>query len=113
MTSPVEPGTYEHYKGGKYRVLFTAPWWGTREPLKPDTLIYVRPHTTGAVVGNVDTRMPFLMYARWSGNGDYRPEVDEPIVIYVALYGEGRVAARTLWEFTQVVEGGKRRFEKT
>lgn len=99
----VEPGLYRHYKGNLYRVLFVVPWWGSRRPVSADAVIHVK--SFDDLPGAVDhaDAMAF-MTALWSGNGSTRLEVDEPIVVYIALYGEGRIAARVGWEFTQDVE---------
>lgn len=100
----IKSGLYRHYKGKLYRVLFTAAWFGTRESLKPNTpiSIYVQPRLGAVVVSDV-THGNDVFKAFWSGNGEYRAESDEAIVVYVALYDNGRVSARTVWEFEERV----------
>lgn len=101
-TSAVEPGLYQHYKGRLYRVLFVAPFWGHGTyGLLPDDLLFV---CSG--VDNIGVRLASdtaFMTAKWSGNGSELTS-DGPVVIYVALYDEGRVAARPLKEFVENVD---------
>lgn len=121
----IEPGVYEHYKSTpaapkRYRVLFVARWYDGNynigEPFTPGIDgpvsicmaggLKVFPHSNG------DSG---FLEARWSGNSTSVVH-EEPVVIYVALYDDGRVAARTLREFEERVDlmGGAsvRRFER-
>lgn len=106
----IEPGLYKHYKGKLYRVLFVAPWWSGQDQLKPnDPLdVVVRDDAVGVQFLD-DNNVVFT--ARWSGNDFARLDRGEPIVIYVALYDDGRVAARLLNEFEEIVDGVPR-FER-
>lgn len=117
----VTSGLYRHKTGRNYRVLFVAPWF-RRPPEGPDAPVYVSV-VAGCVWLTAD-EMPIsavvlagekigpLIVARWSGN-DTNVEDETPVVIYVALYGDGRVAARPLAEFEDSVkETGGLRFER-
>jgi hypothetical protein len=115
----ITPGLYRHYKGKSYRVLFVAPWWsGLDDTLQPDQLIHVTSNEYAAGEGldgvglvTSATELSFLT-VKWSGNnGTVR--LEECVVIYVALYAAGRVAARTVAEFEEgIKETGGRRFER-
>ncbi len=98
----IEPGLYKHYKNKKrYRVLFVAPWRSGQDQLKPDDLLDVVFTFGYTGIRWHDAANSVLFTARWSGNDFARLDVDDPIVIYVALYDEGRVAARRLDEFEE------------
>ena len=99
----IEPGLYRHYKGKLYRVLFVAPWWSGQDQLKADDVLDVVVRDGDVGVQWLDGSNNTIFEARWSGNDFIRLDVDEPIVIYVALYDEGRVAARPLKEFEERV----------
>ena len=109
----LRPGVYRHYKGNLYRVLFAPPWWGTRvKPLKADDVVHVAAYDD--TIGLLDQSAPHVfMTALWSGNGATLLDNNEPIVIYVALYDNGRVAARTLAEFAEfgTFDGGSFGFQ--
>lgn len=108
----IEPGLFCHYKSTEaapklYRVLFVAYWRGP-EPamdgvvhvvvggLRHDASLSVEVHCTAEEDGDFP-----LFDARWSGNNT---DVNiEPVVIYVALYDDGRVAARPLKEFEELL----------
>lgn len=112
----IEPGLYRHYKSTDaapklYRVLFVAPWWSVhRETLLPDQPLHVvhNEYSNGLLTSVTSTA---FMTALWSGNSS-TVRLDERVVIYVALYGEGRVAARTEKEFAEHVAPHERRFER-
>lgn len=96
------PGLYLHYKGNVYRVLFVAEWWSVlREVLQLDQPVYVTPNNYGVGLLTSATSGTF-MTAKWSGN-DGVARLEERVVIYVALYGDGRVAARTEREFEEYI----------
>ena len=101
----ITAGLYKHYKGQTYRVLFVAKWvWDGRSPAADaDVLVIARPEPCAQLKSGGGLYGKPLFNAKWSGNTS---EVGEgsPIVIYVALYGEGRVAARRLDEFEEVVD---------
>lgn len=112
----VKPGLYRHYKGNSYRVLFVAIWSDNEfETPAPDSDVYVYP---GSDVGHFkrskismfaatrSAEQEFaIIVAKWSGNPDGPVnKYDQPIVIYVALYGDGRVSARTVEEFEEQVQ---------
>lgn len=103
----VTPGLYRHYKDRLYRVLFVAEWAGRSLPsvdaVLPIGMREVYDAPVELTVGYpLDTK---LFDARWSGN-TCDVTLDERIVIYVALYGEGRVAARAEKEFEEEVDSG-------
>ena len=101
----ITAGLFRHYKKSDlYRVLFVAKWvWDGRFPTADaELLVIARPEpcvqlkSGGALYGKP------LFTARWSSNTN---DVGEDVVIYVALYGEGRVAARRLDEFEERTGG--------
>jgi hypothetical protein len=111
----VTPGLYRHYKGPLYRVLFVAEWVRC-ETLVPDKLCHVSivDGWLGVIcMPNFGTE---LMTALWSGNDTHAAQPEEHVVIYVALYDTGRVAARPLDEFEERVDvmggGSVLRFER-
>lgn len=105
----IKPGLYKHYKNQKlYRVLFTAGWDGQPPNENEETYVVCdRDNETLCFVHRRGQKKggPYAMlfYARWSGN-DSKVAPREQIVIYVALYNEGRVAARPLKEFEERVD---------
>ena len=104
--SVVRAGLYRHYKGNAYRVLFVAKWvWDGRSPTADaELLVIARPEPCVQLKsGSSGLYGKPLFTARWSSNTN---DVGEglPIVIYVALYGDGRVAARRLDEFEERVD---------
>jgi hypothetical protein len=100
----IESGLFRHYKGNLYRVLFIAPWWSGQDQLKADDRLDVVAYDDSVGVRWHDTSNSTIFEARWSGNDFIRLDVDDPIVIYVALYDDGRVAARPLKEFEESVD---------
>ncbi len=98
----VTPGLYKHYKGNSYRVLFCAVW---RERVTPadDVEVVLGCDSTGrelyacAVGSSGQVPAADLLLARWSGNTHI--EYAETVVVYVALYGIGRVSVRPVREF--------------
>ena len=101
----IDPGLYRHYKNHKlYRVLFTAEW-AVRYFPGEDALLHVYVANDRFRVAPAPTVIPpgALFSARWSGNST-TAYIGEPIVIYVALYDDGRVAARPLAEFTTEIQ---------
>ena len=103
----VTAGLFRHYKKSDlYRVLFVAKWiWDGRSPTADaDVLVIARPEPCVQLKsGSSGLYGKPLFTAKWSSNTN---DVGEgfAIVIYVALYGEGRVAARRLDEFEEVVD---------
>lgn len=107
MTSP---GVYKHYKAGRlYRVLFVATWAHSEEWIVSDAdlltfvsgpAIFVQraPETTGGYFRGTP-----LVGVKWSGN-DGHLHAHNRLVVYVGLYGQGRVSARTLKEFEENVD---------
>src|SRR5690349_17770408 len=98
----VEPGVYRHYKGGLYRVLFRAPFWGHRAVIAPDRLLSVC--VSMDIVGVRLSSGTEFMTAKWSGNdGDGAVAMDELLVVYVSLAEHGRVSVRTAKQFVEQV----------
>jgi hypothetical protein len=115
----VEPGLYKHYKGNLYRVLFVVEWSGALgEPsLEPDENVLVRADDNKGLCAC--RRTDFWEYklddvefleAKWSGNNGVVFDLEQ--VVYVALYGEGRVSVRTAKEFAEDADAGGPRFER-
>lgn len=119
----IEPGVFKHYKKGfLYRVLFVATWAHQSEWLVSDadllvamvsvtgqqTVIVQRaPETNGGAFRGAP-----MFAAKWSGNDGHLGSMD-PLVVYVGLYGHGRVSVRALKEFEEnVKETGGPRFER-
>jgi len=103
----VEPGVYKHYKGQQYRVLFMATWADYERPQPDDDVIVYVDGKLSAVCAH---RKPLnvLMTVKWSGNpcdsnAEAAVDAGDTVVIYVGLYGEGRLSARTETEFTERV----------
>jgi hypothetical protein len=111
----VEPGVYRHYKDNLYRVLFTATWADYERPEPDDdVLIYWDGAKLGAACNHRKPSWP-IMTVRWSGNPCEPPDeacvsAGDAVVIYVGLYGMGRLSARTEIEFTQKLDLGIERF---
>jgi len=102
----IEPGLYKHYKNQKlYRVLFVAEWNGQDAAplLVPDEPIEVHASEDHGVYACRLSNDKELLTAKWSGNTGVLHN-NEPVVIYVALYDDGRVAARSLQEFEERVD---------
>ena len=101
----VTAGLYKHYKGNVYRVLFVAKWvWDGRVPAADaDVLVIARPEPCVQLKSGGGLYGKPLFTAKWSSN-TYAVGEGLPIVIYVALYGDGRVAARRLDEFEERVD---------
>jgi len=109
----VKPGLYRHYKGNSYRVLFVATWKGASPKENASCPVWTAPESVvnGQFVRALAPRIGLLspnntegvLVAKWSGN-DNEIKPDERIVIYVALYGDGRVSARTVKEFEEQVQ---------
>lgn len=118
----VKPGVYRHYKSTPtglklYRVLFSAIYV-TRDSPKPNEALMVFSARGGVWITlakdyqQIGAQSPlFTVY--WSGNEGADVSYDTPIVVYVAIYGEGRIAARTVEEFKELVrvEPYVKRFE--
>lgn len=109
----VKPGVYKHYKGNSYRVLFTAEWF-TRDMPDEDALVavYAEANSDQSVSLRVRLREKDnpgfyggagLFDARWSSNST-TVYLGTLVVIYIALYGDGRVSARTVEEFEEQVQ---------
>lgn len=97
------PGLYRHYKGNIYRVLFEATW--ADSPPATDAIVTVGANYMGHIVACVPERSAFeglILEARWSGNTTDVVHT-EPLVVYVALYGIGRVSVRPEKEFDEGV----------
>lgn len=99
----VKPGVYKHYKGNSYRVLFVAPWWSAQDQLKADDQLSVVAYNSRIGI-KWHTNVAPVLDVLWSGNDFTRLDLDDQIVIYVALYGDGRVSARTVEEFEEQVQ---------
>lgn len=111
MTPVVPAGLYRHYKGGMYRVLFTARSVFSR-PLQPneEAVVYVD-NSRVILVGlksDVEVRGGVLFLAKNSTDGELRLHTN--MVVYVALYGDGRISVRDAEEFCAEVSKGVRRF---
>ncbi|HEV3059646.1 MAG TPA: hypothetical protein VGY48_15455 [Vicinamibacterales bacterium] len=115
----VEPGVFEHYKGNRYRVLFTAMWADYERPQPDDdVLIYVestraREGSSAALAAVCGGRHPtgIIMTVKWSGNlvpphGETAVSAGDVVVIYVSLSEKGRLSARTEVEFEEKLSGG-------
>ncbi len=106
----IQPGVYRHYKGPLYRVLFTATWAHSIEWIVPDQelLTFVKGQTIfvqrlpetrpGGFFGGTP-----LFTVKWSGN-DGHLRTAERLVTYVSLSEQGRVSARTVGEFEEMVD---------
>jgi hypothetical protein len=99
----ISPGLYKHYKGNLYRVLLVA-CWSSQEAPKPDGVVsvWVSQDSCEVLVSKSAGWLDGVFDARWSGN-DADVSSNEGVVVYVGIYGEGRVSARTEKEFDQVV----------
>lgn len=102
----VTPGLYVHSKSNKrYRVLFAADWLDS-PPTNPDVLCkIVLGGTSCLVIGPElfrEEKFNILFTARWSGNKPCK--VNDPCIVYVALYDDGRVSVRSVEEFEEVVQ---------
>jgi hypothetical protein len=101
-------GLYKHWTGNHYRVLFEAEWLDGSDP-QPDQLLGVHAmvlHSFSEPVFRVwpyphTARHKHSLLARWSGNTPCT--WNEPCVVYIALYGDGRVSVRSVKEFTEIV----------
>ena len=117
----IAPGLYRHYKGNYYRVLFAPVIFTEGEhadvdgvevaPLAPndEVVVYVSDdHFLCACPASVFPVGKFLRLAlaKWSGNGAHL--AGDRVVIYVGLYGDGRVSARDLSEFEGAVDGSNK-----
>ena len=103
----IEPGLYVHSKSNKhYRVLFLAQWLDGRDP-EPDVPLGVHVLDSDGVAlwvwrqASSSQHKPFML-AKWSGNKPCAWR--DSLVIYVALYDEGRVSVRTVAEFEEIVQ---------
>jgi hypothetical protein len=112
LVTVVTAGLYRHYKGRDYRphdyrVLLVAEWvWDGRTPTTDcELLVIARPAPAVQLRAGGGLYGRPLFTARWSSNTNDVFE-GQAIVIYVALYGEGRVAARRLKEFEEEVDVG-------
>ena len=101
------PGLYVHSKSNKrYRVLFEAQWLDGKD-LEPDMSLGIHVLDSDGVAlwvwrqESTSTHKPFVL-VKWSGNKPCAWRA--PLVIYVALYDEGRVSARTVEEFEEIVQ---------
>jgi len=120
MKAIVKPGLYRHWKGNLYRVLFLARYSHSRS-LNPDeeALIYGASYLGGtpseplyclpSLGFRYEHATPFLT-VRNSTNG-LTPK-DSTLVVYVALYGDGRVSVREINEFAGEAQPGVRRFTR-
>lgn len=109
--SMIAQGLYRHYKNQQlYRVLFVTTWGDTRAPVEdgPVSVAIETPENLHVGVFPFHTE---VIGARWSGNLPFVKYGDR-IVIYVALYEEGRVAARPESEFEATINGSLRRFAR-
>jgi hypothetical protein len=110
----VTPGLYRHYKGPLYRVLFVAECRGI-DKLEADEVLRVGDadgqytEIVKEQLWHRELNFSHLLDARWSGNTTR--VAAGPVVIYVALYDTGRVAARPLDEFEEHIDGVPR-FER-
>lgn len=117
-------GLYRHYKNGQlYRFLFVCHMSLSATP-RDDEPLKVFSQDDFLFLGKPGECSTCLFEARWSGNPrvvltgpsdeDYGSRLF-PIAIYVAIYDNGRIAARPLAEFEEQVEhAGKKvpRFAK-
>lgn len=110
----VRRGLYRHYKGNFYRVLFTARYMGKGD-LVPDEVVEFFISLDEAVgvtdaVGLVIDRPTAIRRNAFLA----RNSTDGPtptgcmLVIYVCLYGNGRVSVREAGEFAADVDGAPR-----
>ncbi len=103
-------GLYKHSKtGNHYRVLFAAQWWWLSpcENGTPDQEVGVYVLSNGRIglwpVSQEYGQQHAILVARWSGNKPLAEDDDRRCVVYVALYGDGRVSVRSVKEFTEIV----------
>lgn len=111
-------GTFRHYKNGKnYRPLFLATWQMSHgsdlAKLKDSKLsnndeIFVAIHGSisgphlGASLSPHWNSDYDVVKALWSGNAE--PKFGDKVIVYVAIYDEGRIAVRLLSEFEDEIE---------
>ena len=108
----VTPGLYRHYKGPLYRVLFVADWLSKTAPESDEVLevFLVANRIYVSDVRDKEDREHFgdgliLDNVRWSGNTSrVNDERNKRVVIYVSLSDDGRVSARTVREFEEMVD---------
>ena len=118
MDAIVKPGVYRHWKGNRYRVLFMACYTGSRS-LNPDeeALIY-----GASYLGGTPSKPLYCLPSRGfphnhataflavRNSTDGQTPKDSTLVVYVALYGDGRVSVREIEEFAGEARPGIRRF---
>lgn len=120
-------GTFRHYKNGKnYRPLFLATWQISHgsDLTKKEKRDAARGITGGKLLNNDEVFVAIhgsisgphlgaslsphwnssydVVKALWSGNAE--PQFGDKVIIYVAAYGEGRIAVRLLSEFEDEIE---------
>lgn len=120
----VMPGLYRHFKGRNYRALLVAEWARGTPTAHGDLTVGVV-DDTWLGIANVDSATARhrgffkVISAKWCGNNtDVLAE--QRVVVYVALYGDGGVWARTEREFEEEVHvllptggvGERPRFER-
>jgi len=119
----VEPGLFRHYKGNFYRVLFLARHDAGRV-LEPDEevlvfavqeegLLYFSPakelEAQAKTVGGAVCDLEIL---RAKNSTDGKPAPGSTYVVYVCLYGDGRISVRELSEFESFAVSGEPRFKR-
>lgn len=102
----ITPGLYQHYRNREhYRVLCVVRAYSGFKGLVASQPLQIHVAAPAAKRDGIfiDAGSPnAFMTAQWSGNGgDLAWE--EPVVIYVALYDDGRISARPLKEFEEDV----------
>lgn len=103
-----DPGLYQHFKGPRYRVLFSLTWVDYERPENGDAIsIYADASSSNGLSAVCGHRKPprTILTATWAGGGG-APECDasvsagDEIVVYANLDG---VFARTTIEFEQQI----------
>lgn len=113
MGSDVAPGLYKHWKGNLYRVLFLVRYAGHDIGNDDDVVVYVDDSYVDPIEGihllccpkaDVDHTRVLPIVAAKNSTDARAVKDDDILVVYVALYGNGRVAVREAGEFVMLAK---------